>query len=141
MKVAFYTLGCKANQFDEAMRRQELLNQGLEFVPFNSPADVYIINTCTVTARTDYQSRQIIRNAVKRSQESGVRSQEGKVVVTGCYAQVNQEAIKAIPGVSMVIGNQEKGRIGEYVKGLSGGKEALLNVGNIFDLNSFNFTE
>ena len=86
MKIAFYTLGCKVNQFDEAMMKQKLQNHGAEVVPFNSPADVYIINTCTVTGKTDFQSRQVIRKAVKKIHASGDRSQKGKVIVTGCYA-------------------------------------------------------
>ena len=106
MRIAFYTLGCKANQFDEAAMKQVLEGMDVEFVPFNNLADIYIINTCTVTAKTDYQARQAIRNAVKRCQMQQSGSYKSKVIVTGCYAQVNKEEIKAIPGVSLVFANQ-----------------------------------
>jgi len=141
MKIAFYTLGCKSNQFDEAMMKQKLEKEGVDFVPFNSLADIYIINTCTVTGKTDYQSRQAIRNAVRKIQNSKLKTQNSKVIVTGCYAQVNQEAIKAIPGVSLVIGNQEKERIEKYISELPQNRKVIFQVGDILNAQRFNFVE
>ena len=106
--VAFYTLGCKLNQYEtEAMRRQ-LEEKGFRSVDFHQEADVYVINTCTVTHRSDVRSRQMIRRAARRA---GKRL----VVVTGCYAQRAPQQLRKIPGVDLVLGNAEKARLLEYV--------------------------
>jgi threonylcarbamoyladenosine tRNA methylthiotransferase MtaB len=68
MRIAFTTLGCKINQYETDQLRRDLLSRGNTIVPFESEADVYIINTCSVTAKSDYQCRQVIRSAVKRGQ-------------------------------------------------------------------------
>ncbi len=111
MRIAFTTLGCKINQYDTDMMQRELISAGGTIVPFDTPADVYIINTCSVTSRSDYQCRQAIRSAVRNAQGA-------KIVVTGCYAQVRPDEIRRIPGVDLVIGNSEKDRIGEHVRSL-----------------------
>jgi len=106
--VAFYTLGCKLNQYEtEAMRRQ-LEGAGYRVVDFGQPADVAIINTCTVTHRSDQRCRQMIRRAARR--------EAGCVVVTGCYAQRDAESLSRIPGVDLILGNREKGNILEYLR-------------------------
>ncbi len=99
--VALATLGCKTNQFESAAMEQHLREAGYEVVPFARGADLVIVNTCTVTAATDSQSRNLIRRARRINPAC-------RVVVTGCYAQVNPEALVAIPGVSLVLGNEEK---------------------------------
>lgn len=99
--VAFATLGCKTNQFESAAMEERLQAAGYRVVPFETGADLVIVNTCTVTAATDAQSRNLIRRA--RRLNDGCR-----VVVTGCYAQVDPQALLAIPGVSLVLGNEEK---------------------------------
>jgi threonylcarbamoyladenosine tRNA methylthiotransferase MtaB len=99
--VAFATLGCKTNQFESAAMEERLQAAGHRIVPFETGADLVIVNTCTVTAATDAQSRNLIRRA--RRLNDGCR-----VVVTGCYAQVDPQALLAIPGVSLVLGNEEK---------------------------------
>lgn len=101
MKVAVATLGCKVNQFDSALLAERLRSEGFTVVPFGEGADVCIINTCTVTARTDYQSRQLVRRASKYCPGAGV-------VVTGCYAQVAPAELAEMPGVAAVVGNAEK---------------------------------
>jgi threonylcarbamoyladenosine tRNA methylthiotransferase MtaB len=101
MKVAVATLGCKVNQFDSALLTERLRLKGFTVVPFGEGADVCIINTCTVTARTDYQSRQLVRRARKCCPGAGV-------VVTGCYAQVAPAELAEMPGVAAVVGNAEK---------------------------------
>jgi threonylcarbamoyladenosine tRNA methylthiotransferase MtaB len=104
MRIAFTTLGCKINQYETDLMRQDLLSKGNTIVPFDSEADVYVINTCSVTAKSDYQCRQVIRAAVRRGQAA-------KIVVTGCYAETRPEELKNIPGVDLVIGNRDKATI------------------------------
>ena len=87
MRAAIYTLGCKVNQYETQAMERELTARGHTLVPFDGPADVYIINTCTVTAVSDKKSRQMIRRARKQS-ENGV------VAVCGCYAQVKPEEVR-----------------------------------------------
>jgi threonylcarbamoyladenosine tRNA methylthiotransferase MtaB len=104
MRIAFTTLGCKINQYETEQLRQELLARGNTIVPFESEADVYVINTCTVTAKSDYQCRQAIRSAVRRKRNA-------RVFVTGCYASVNPDQIREILGVERVVSNEDKSRI------------------------------
>jgi threonylcarbamoyladenosine tRNA methylthiotransferase MtaB len=99
--VAFATLGCKLNQYDTAEVQALLEARGFRAVPFETPAQVYVINTCTVTARADHSGRQAIRRAVARNPDA-------VVVVTGCYAQTAPGAVAAIPGVDMVLGTRDK---------------------------------
>ena len=101
MTVAFATLGCKLNQYDTTEVQALLEAQGFRTVPFETAAQVYVINTCTVTARADYSDRQAIRRAVARNPDA-------VVVVTGCYAQTSPEAVAAIPGVDVVLGTQDR---------------------------------
>ncbi len=108
MRIAFTTLGCKINQFETDQLRSELSTQGNEIVPFTEQADVYIINTCTVTAKTDTQCRQLIRSAAKRANGA-------KVIVTGCYASTRPDELRKIPGVASVVGNDEKHRIASQI--------------------------
>ena len=110
MRVAFTTLGCKINQHETEVMRQEAAAAGNAIVPFDSEADVYVINTCSVTAKSDYQCRQTIRAAIRRGQGA-------RVIVTGCYAETRPEEIKSIPGVALVFGNQEKDHFARYLDG------------------------
>src|SRR6266436_524979 len=96
MRIAITTLGCKINQYDSAVI-QNRLEQNHSLVPFEEPADCYIINTCTVTNRADWEARQLVRRAKRLSPNA-------KVLVTGCYAQVNPEEVARVPGVDSVIG-------------------------------------
>lgn len=121
MKVAISTLGCKSNQYDSSALEDALREGSLDVVPFPGPADAYIINTCTVTSRTDYQSRQLIRKVRKSNPEA-------VVIVTGCYAQVSPDEVSKIEGVDYILGNPEKGRVLEYI--LKGRQEKpLASVG------------
>ena len=108
MRIAITTLGCKANQYDSEVIRQSCENNRFTIVPSSGEADVYIVNTCTVTGSTDYQSRQLIRK-IHRRHPSAI------IVVTGCYAQVSPEEIKKIPGVSLVLGNVDKDTLVEKI--------------------------
>ena len=108
MTIGLTTLGCKVNQCDSAAIAGELQSAGHILVPFDSFADVYIINTCTVTSFADFQARQLIRRA-KRS------NPVARIVVTGCYAQTQPQTLTVIDGVTLVVGNDNKHRIVELL--------------------------
>jgi threonylcarbamoyladenosine tRNA methylthiotransferase MtaB len=110
MRVAFTTLGCKINQHETDAMRQAATEAGNVIVPFDGDADVYVINTCSVTAKSDYQCRQTIRAAIRRGQGA-------RVIVTGCYAETRPQEIKSIPGVALVLGNRDKPGIARYLNG------------------------
>jgi threonylcarbamoyladenosine tRNA methylthiotransferase MtaB len=120
-RVAIATLGCKVNQFDSEVIREKLLGLGFREVPFDQKADVYIINTCTVTGKSDYQSRQLIRRA-HRSNPDAI------VVATGCYAEVFPQAVSGVDGVSGVLGNQAKGEVAAIVSRLMVDRKPLVRV-------------
>ena len=102
--VAFATLGCRLNQVDTHELQRLLEARGFRTVPFASPADVVIVNTCTVTARADFSDRQMIRRASRLS--PGAR-----IVVTGCWAQTSPDAVAGVRGVDLVVGNGDKQRL------------------------------
>ncbi len=110
MKVAIQTLGCKVNQAESASIEGALRNNNYEIVNYTDNPDVLVINTCTVTAKSDQQSRQLIRRAVR----SGA-----KVIATGCYAQLNADSLSTTKGLSMTIGNADKTAIISYLEKLS----------------------
>jgi threonylcarbamoyladenosine tRNA methylthiotransferase MtaB len=99
--VAIATLGCKTNQYDTAVIEEGLARSSFQIIPFDQPADGYIINTCTVTKKTDYQSRQLVRRALRLNPDA-------YVIVTGCYVQVAPEAVESIEGVSCLVGVNQK---------------------------------
>jgi len=95
------TLGCKTNQFESAALEEQLVAAGWTILPFDAGAELVVVNTCTVTAATDSQSRNLIRRARRLNPDC-------RVVVTGCYAQIDPAALRALPGVALVLGNAEK---------------------------------
>ena len=99
--VAFHTLGCKVNFYDTESLWQLFLQDGYRQVEFHDPADVYVINTCTVTQEGDRKSRQMIRRAVRANPDA-------VVVVTGCYAQMAPGEVLGVDGVDLVVGNQHR---------------------------------
>ncbi len=101
LRIAFKTLGCKLNQYETVAIREAAESRGFRVVRFKEVADIYIINTCTVTGRADYHSRQQIRKALRRNPDA-------YIAVCGCYGQVNAEALAKIEGVDLVTGNLEK---------------------------------
>ncbi|MDY6854791.1 MAG: tRNA (N(6)-L-threonylcarbamoyladenosine(37)-C(2))-methylthiotransferase MtaB [Thermodesulfobacteriota bacterium] len=103
-KIALSTLGCKVNQYDSAVIRGLLESNGYTFVPFSQKADVYIINTCTVTNKADYQSRQLIRRSHRLNPDA-------LIIVTGCYSKRAPLEIKEIPGVSYTVGIRDLKRV------------------------------
>ena len=121
LKVTIHTFGCKSNQYDSALLREDALKQGLEVVPPSPETDIFVVNTCTVTGKTDYQARQMIRR-FKRMNPSAI------IVATGCYAQVYPDDVKRI-GVDYVIGNREKEGLWTLIKEKGGGPRVM--VGDI----------
>lgn len=108
-KIAFYTLGCKVNQADTASMENLFLRSGHQLVSFDGEADVYIINTCVVTNTGQRKSRQTIHRAIRKNPNA-------LIVVTGCYPQTAAEEVKAIAGVDMIIGNQDRAQIVRLVE-------------------------
>ena len=109
MKVAFHTLGCKVNQYESEALAERFREKGHEIVGESDFADVYIINTCSVTSLADRKSRQYIRR-MKRVNPKSI------VAVTGCYSQVAPDEVAAVEGVNIVTGTNEKSRLPEYIE-------------------------
>ena len=103
-KVAFCSLGCKVNQYETNAMAQKFVANGYEIVEFDEYADVYIVNTCTVTNIADRKSRQMLRRAKEINKDA-------TLVACGCYAQVAKEELKKIPEIDLIIGNNEKNDI------------------------------
>ncbi|MBD3291027.1 tRNA (N(6)-L-threonylcarbamoyladenosine(37)-C(2))-methylthiotransferase MtaB [candidate division KSB1 bacterium] len=108
-KVSFHTFGCKLNQTETSFLENEFTKRGYRSVAIEEPADYVVINTCTVTARTDYKCRQLIRRVRKTSPDA-------KIVVVGCYAQMDPERLKSIPGVNLILGADRKFNIFDYLE-------------------------
>src|SRR5579862_5596860 len=106
---AVATLGCKVNQADSEAISEQMSTAGFEQRDFNDVADIYIVNTCTVTHMGDRSSRQLISQARRRHPDA-------LLVVTGCYAELNPKAVAALPGVDLVIGNSGKGSLVEAIQ-------------------------
>lgn len=128
--VAFYTLGCKVNFYDTEAIWQLFKNQGYEQIDFEQTADVYVVNTCTVTNTGDKKSRQIIRRAVRRNPDA-------IVAVTGCYAQTSPAEIMEIPGVDLVIGTQDRDKLLDYIDELQQQRQPINAVRNIMKTREF----
>ena len=120
--VALSTLGCKTNQFESAAMHEALAKAGYTLVPFADAADIYVVNTCTVTAKADAESRRIVRRAARTNPQA-------TIVVTGCYAQVAVDAVKDLPGVRLVLGNDEKKDLVSLLQGI--GPVQQVRVGDI----------
>ncbi|MGF6846677.1 threonylcarbamoyladenosine tRNA methylthiotransferase MtaB [Chitinophaga sp. W3I9] len=128
--VAFHTLGCKLN-FSETSSISRLLEQdGFVKTDFDGTADVYVINTCSVTDNADKECRMLVRRIQRRAPGS-------MVVITGCYAQLKPEEIASIEGVDLVLGAAEKFNIAEHLKTLTKGDSAKICSCDIEEVNSF----
>ncbi|GFO63808.1 tRNA (N(6)-L-threonylcarbamoyladenosine(37)-C(2))-methylthiotransferase MtaB [Geomonas paludis] len=119
-RIAITTLGCKINQFESAAMTEALEQDGYSFVPFSESADIYVINSCTVTAKTDAESRRLIRRATRTNPEA-------RVVITGCYAQMAGDELLKLPGVNLILGNSEKKDIVGFIKGLGNEPQAVVS--------------
>ena len=114
--VAFCTLGCKVNQYETNAMIQEFIKNGYKIVEFDEKADVYIVNTCTVTNMADRKSRQMLRRVKELNQDA-------ILVAVGCYAQVAKEELEKIPEIDLILGTNEK-------KNISGLVDEMLNEKN-----------
>ncbi|MDQ2087289.1 tRNA (N(6)-L-threonylcarbamoyladenosine(37)-C(2))-methylthiotransferase MtaB [Herbivorax sp. ANBcel31] len=128
--VAFYTLGCKVNQYETQAITNIFENAGYNIVDFNKKADVYLINTCTVTNLSDRKSRQMIRRAKKLNGDS-------IVVVVGCYAQTAPEEVSKIEGVNLIVGTKERSKIIDYINEIETKKKKINVVEDIMNERSF----
>jgi threonylcarbamoyladenosine tRNA methylthiotransferase MtaB len=129
-KVAFYTLGCKLNYAETATIERQFLEKGFSSVQFSEKADVYVINTCSVTSHADKKCRNIIKKAVKNAPGSFV-------AVVGCYSQLQSEQLAAIPGVDLVLGSREKLKMFDYVKDFSKKEQAEVHSCEILKIKEF----
>ena len=108
-KVAFYTLGCKVNQYETNAMIQEFKKCGYEIVEFDDIADIYVVNTCTVTNMADRKSRQMLRKVKELNPEA-------ILVACGCYAQVAKDDLEKIPEIDLILGTNEKKEIVKYIE-------------------------
>ena len=108
MKAAFHTLGCKVNQYETEALIEQFRAAGYDIVGENETADVYVVNTCTVTHVSDRKSRQYIRRMKNRNPDA-------VIAVTGCYVQVSPEEVAAIPEVDILAGTNEKSHLAGYI--------------------------
>ena len=106
LRVGLDTLGCRMNQSETAAMIEGLEKGGYEVVPFENPADIYVINTCTVTGKSDYRSRQLARRAIRANRDA-------LVVLAGCYPQASPDEAAGLRGVDLILGNREKLRLTE----------------------------
>ena len=129
--VAFHTLGCKLNFSETSTLSRMLENEGFEKKDFDDQADVYVINTCSVTDNADKECRQIVRRIQRKAPES-------LVVITGCYAQLKPKQIAEIPGVNLVLGAAEKFNLVQHIRELSKGDSAKICSCDIEEVTGFN---
>ena len=128
--VAFYTQGCKLNFSETSSISRQLVNEGYQKVDFKDKADIYVINTCSVTENADKECKRIVRSALKTSPEAFV-------VIVGCYAQLKPEQISEIDGVDLVLGATEKFKLNHYLNDLSKKKTTEIFSCKIDDANFF----
>lgn len=128
--VAFHTLGCKLNFSETSSLSRLLENEGFEKKEFEDQADVYVINTCSVTENADKECRHLVRRIQRKSPES-------LVVITGCYAQLKPKEIAEIPGVDLVLGAAEKFNIAQHLRELSKGDSAKICSCDIEEISGF----
>ena len=129
-RVTFYTLGCKLNFAETGTLRESFEERNYEVVPYGDPADVAVINTCTVTEEADRKCRQVIRRALRANPEAFV-------IVTGCFAQLQPETIATIPGVDAVLGANEKFQLFNLIDTFSKREKTQIEVSCIDEVNSF----
>jgi threonylcarbamoyladenosine tRNA methylthiotransferase MtaB len=128
--VAFHTLGCKLNFSETSSISRLMENEGFEKKPFDSIADIYVINTCSVTENADKECRYLVRQIQRKSPESFV-------VITGCYAQLKPKEIAEIPGVDLVLGAAEKFNMAAHIHELIKGDSAKICSCDIDQVNDF----
>ena len=128
--VAFYTLGCKVNQYETNAMEQQFIQNNYKIVENTEKADIYVINTCTVTNMADRKSRQMLRR-VKEINQSAV------IVVCGCYAQVAKTELEQIPEVDIILGINEKNKIVQIVEEYLADKDNIIEVADVSKQKEF----
>ncbi|MBP6694913.1 MAG: tRNA (N(6)-L-threonylcarbamoyladenosine(37)-C(2))-methylthiotransferase MtaB [Saprospiraceae bacterium] len=129
--VAFHTLGCKLNFSETSSIRRSFENQGYQTIHFEEGADIYVLNTCSVTDFADKKCRYEVRRALKYSPQA-------KIVVVGCYAQLKPKEIAEIPGVDLVLGAAEKFNILQYIDGISDAPDkGMVIAGDVKEAKTF----
>jgi threonylcarbamoyladenosine tRNA methylthiotransferase MtaB len=129
-KVSFYTIGCKLNFAETSTISEEFKKRGFEIVKFGEPADVCVINTCSVTENADRDCRRIVRKALKVSPNAFI-------IVTGCYAQLRPDEIAKIEGVDLILGSNEKFKIFDFVGDFHKNYHAQIFVSPISEISEF----
>jgi threonylcarbamoyladenosine tRNA methylthiotransferase MtaB len=129
--IAFHTLGCKLNFSETSTLARLAEGDGFLKKEFEDDADVYVINTCSVTENADKECRQIVRRIQRRAPEAFI-------VITGCYAQLKPEQIASIPGVDLVLGAAEKFNMGQHIRELTKGDSARISSCDIEEVTGFN---
>ncbi len=129
-KAAFYTLGCKLNFSETSTIAGSFREAGFERVEFEEKADVYVINTCSVTNQGDKESRNIVRRAIRKNPDA-------MVIVVGCYSQLNPEEVGNIPGVDMVLGTQEKFHIPAFLGNLDKKKTTEIRTTRLANIKNY----
>ncbi|MGL5723542.1 tRNA (N(6)-L-threonylcarbamoyladenosine(37)-C(2))-methylthiotransferase MtaB [Cetobacterium sp.] len=124
-KVAFYTLGCKVNQYESESIKNQLIKIGYEEEQFENKSDIYIVNSCTVTSVADKKTRNVLRRAKKMNPDS-------VVIVTGCYAQTNSKELLEIEEIDFVVGNSNKSGLVDFIQDIENKKSKILTE-NIFE--------
>ena len=132
MKVAFCTLGCKVNTYESEVLMNKFKNSGYEIVDFDDLADVYVINTCSVTNTSDQKSRKMIREASRKNKDA-------VICVMGCYSQLNYEDIKTLgENIDIILGNNDKSKLLEYIEEYKKNKKQIIKID---DLNKVCFED
>ena len=116
-KVAFHNLGCKVNSYELDIMRQILRDEGYEEVPFQDKADIYVVNTCTVTNIADRKSRQMLHRAKKQNPDA-------VVIAVGCYVETDPERVEKDDAVDLIIGNNKKSEIGKVLSAYLASRKA-----------------
>ena len=125
MKVAFYTLGCKVNTYETEVLMNKFKKEGYEIVDFNDLADIYVINTCSVTNTSDQKSRKMIREASKKNKDS-------IVCVMGCYSQLNYDDAKSLgDNIAIILGNNDKSKLLDYINEYKKNKKQIIKIDNL----------
>ena len=123
-KAAFHTLGCKVNAYETEVMKEQLASHGYEIVPFHEAADVYIVNTCTVTNMADQKSRQMLHRARKKNPEA-------VIAAVGCYAQAAKDSLLADQTADLIIGSNQKGRLYDLLEEFERSHMTMLAVDDL----------
>ncbi|OQY05336.1 MAG: tRNA (N(6)-L-threonylcarbamoyladenosine(37)-C(2))-methylthiotransferase MtaB, partial [Bacteroidetes bacterium 4572_117] len=129
-KVAFHTLGCKLNFSESSTIARDFTEKGFIRVNFNEKADVYVINTCTVTNQADKKCRQAVKKITKQNPDA-------IVAVVGCYAQLKPDEISNIPGVNIVLGANEKFELFKFIQGFKKNQAPIMHSCEIDEVEQF----